>query len=83
MPNTRLAIRYVDFCEEIIKNISTQINESDTISSFIDEKAIKVEIGRFKEMVLIDGKMMLIDYFGQQYFPFVELTLDDLLLLTE
>lgn len=80
----KLLIRYQELEEDIIKAIIEKINDASNeyISEYTGEKALKINVDDFVEVIQQDDSIRLIDSKGSQYNHF-ELLFDDLINIIE
>jgi hypothetical protein len=69
---------------EVIEALQTEIQNSKTISKHMDTKVIKVNVFDYKELAVINNRLMFMDDDGYQYDIYTECSLEDLIdILTE
>ena len=64
---------------KVLSQLRDKINSSTKQSKFVQEKAIKVDVFGYYEMVIINDTLTFLDDSGYHYSIFCEATLEDLI----
>lgn len=62
--------QYQDLEQKVINELKNKVKNSEQISQYIDEKSINVNILNYRELTIIDGKLIFLDENGLHYSIF-------------
>lgn len=75
--------RYKKLEMEVLGDLKLAIMNSNYISEYCNEKAIKLKSLIYKEIIILNGSLVMLDNEGMQYSIWTHFTLEDLILLLE
>lgn len=74
-----LKLQYRDLEMRVLANLRHKVKTSKEYSKHLTEKAIKVNISGYVELTIINDQLTFLDYDGQHYSIFSDVTLEDLI----
>ncbi len=83
MKNELLMPEFKTLEEKVIAKLKESIQESEYESEHIGDKAILVNIGRYRELAIINSELTFMDSDGYHYNLFADVTLEDLIELAD
>ena len=79
MTQTNLKKAYRDLEARVFAELRDRINKSKTESEHISDKAIKVNVFDYTELVIVNDRLTFIDSDGYHYNVYAECALEDLI----